>query len=159
MELKSSVFGNGEMIPKKYTCEGDNISPSLAISNLPEGSVSLALIMYDPDIPTEFKKQMNIPGWDHWVVWNIPPDTNVIPENAKDVGVQGKHTGGKLGYTGPCPPKDKEPSKHRYYFWVFALDIKLDLEEGQTTKKELEKEMDGHILEKAELMGYYKKEG
>jgi Raf kinase inhibitor-like YbhB/YbcL family protein len=158
MKLSSSEFENGENIPKKYTCEGDNVNPPLIISEIPGGTKSLALIMYDPDIPQEFKEKMNINGWDHWVVWNILPETKNIPENSQDLGTQGMQTGGKKGYTGPCPPKDKEPPKHRYFFWLFALDVEnLELEEGKTTKVQLEKAMEGHIIDNAELLGYYEK--
>ena len=158
MELTSSVFANEEKIPEKYGCEGDGVSPPLKISGAPEGTKSLALIMYDVDVPEEFKKKLNIDGWDHWQVWNIKPDTTEIDENSVPEGaIQGKQTGGDLGYTGPCPPKDKEPPKHRYFFWLYALDVeKLDLEEG-ASKADVEKAMEGHVLEKAELMGVYEK--
>jgi len=157
MEIKSSAFENGDEIPSKYTCEGENVNPPLEISGVPGEARSLALTLFDPDIPREFKDKMNIPGWDHWQVWNINPETKIIEENyVPSNAIQGKQTGGDLGYTGPCPPKDKEPPKHRYVFTVYALDSELELSEG-ATRTELEKAMEGHVLEKAELMGVYEK--
>lgn len=158
MELKSSAFENGEKIPVKYTCEGENISPPLEISDVPSAAKSLALIMFDPDIPQVFKEQKGIEGWDHWSVWNIKPDVTEIVENAKDLGVEGKQTSGVLGYTGPCPPKKYEPKEHRYFFWVYALDRVLNLKEG-ASKEELEKAMEGYVMDKAELIGVYEKTG
>ena len=158
MEIKSSAFSNGEKIPRKYTCEGDSISPPLSFSDVPSDSKSLALIMFDPDIPQEFKDKLNIPGWDHWSVWNISSSTLELGEGAVPTGsVQGNHTRGKIGYAPPCPPKDKEPPKHRYEFTLYALDTELDLKEG-ATRQELLDAMEDHILEKAELMGMYEKE-
>ena len=158
MKLTSPVFENGGEIPIKYTCEGENVSPPLKISDVPERAKSLALTIFDPDIPQEFKDKMNIPGWDHWQIWNIDPGTTLMGEGSVPTGtVQGKQTGGDLGYTGPCPPKNKEPPKHRYLFTLYALDVeKLDLLEG-ATRVELENTVERHILEKAELMGTYEK--
>lgn len=158
MKLECTSFENGGEIPSKYTCEGENISPCLKISGAPKDTKSFALTLFDPDIPQEFKDKMNIPGWDHWQVWNIKPDTTIIEENSIPIGVvEGKQTGGDLGYTGPCPPKDKEPPKHRYVFTIYALDAEsLDLPEG-STRVELEKAMEGNVLEKAELTGTYEK--
>jgi Raf kinase inhibitor-like YbhB/YbcL family protein len=156
MELTSPVFENGGEIPSKYTCEGENINPPLAISEVPEGTKSLALIMFDPDVPQEIKEQKDIEGWDHWQVWNIPATTTEISENSNP-GTEGKQTGGNMGYTGPCPPKDMEPSKHRYEFTLFALDVDtLGLAEG-SSRNEVLGAIDGHVLEKTELTGSYEK--
>lgn len=147
MELTSSVFEHNGMIPQKYTCDGENISPPLQISGVPEGVKSLALIMDDPDVP----KNLRPDGmFDHWIVWNIPADTSVIPESAVPNGVVGKNTSGNARYAGPCPP-DRE---HRYFFKLYALDAMLSLAAG-ASKADLEKAMEGHILAKAELIGRY----
>ena len=157
MELTSPAFENNGSIPARFTCEGENVSPELKIAGVPEGCRSLVLIMYDPDIPEVFKKEKGILGWDHWTVWNIPASTAIIREGIAP-GVEGKQTGGAIGYTGPCPPKEYLPTKHRYYFWLFALNTELDLPEG-STKAEVESALDGFILAKAELMGTYEKAG
>lgn len=144
MLLTSDAFGNGGNIPSKYTCQGKNIPPPLRIQNVPSGAKSLCLIMDDPDVPAFVRKDQM---WDHWVVYNIPPDAHEIKG-----GVEGKNTSGGLGYDGPCPP-DRE---HRYFFKLYALDQTLSLPPG-ATKKEVEKAMQGHILKECILMGKYKK--
>ena len=151
MKLSSSAFEEGGRIPSKYTCDSDNINPHLEISDVPSGAKTLALIMEDPDVP----KNLRPDGmWDHWIVFNIPPDTNQIPEGKEPRGTHGEGTSGNQDYNGPCPP-DRE---HRYFFKLFALDSTLELKE-KATKPELEKAMEGHILEKAELMGTYERIG
>lgn len=144
MTLDSAAFENGKPIPSKYTCDGQDISPSLQIGGeLPAGTQSLALIMDDPDAP--------MGTWDHWVMWNIPPATTQIPENSvPENAVLGENSFKRLPYGGPCPPS----GKHRYYFKVFALDTQLDLPEG-STKGDLKKAIDGHVLDEAMLMGTY----
>ena len=157
MKLTSSAFENNELIPSKYTCDGENVNPPLEISEVPIEAKSLVLIMEDPDIPTEVKKSMNIEMFDHWVVFNIPVNVNNIPEASIPPGVQGSHTREKAEYTGPCPPKQYQPSEHRYFFKLYALDVSLDLSEG-TTKAEVEQAMSEHILEQTELIGRYERE-
>jgi Raf kinase inhibitor-like YbhB/YbcL family protein len=142
MQISSPAFKHNEYIPLKYACEGEDINPALAISAIPEGAKSLALIMDDPDAP--------IGLWVHWVVFDIPV-AGGIEENSVP-GKLGITTSGGRGYGGPCPPS----GTHRYFFKVYALDTKLDLNEG-VSKSQLEKAMQGHILEKAELIGLYKK--
>ncbi len=153
MKLTSSAFSEGEKIPLQYTCDGKNMSPPLQMSNIPQGTQSLALIMDDPDIPEAAKKQFNIQVWDHWIVFNIPPTTREIFEGIQPQGMIGKNTRGNLTYTGPCPP-DKE---HRYFFKLYALNTMLSLSEG-ATKKELETAMQGHILAQAQLIGRYERQ-
>lgn len=151
MKLSSSAFEEGGRIPSKYTCDSDNVNPSLEISDVPSGAKTLALIMEDPDVP----KNLRPDGmWDHWIVFNIPPDTSQIPEGKEPQGTHGEGTSGNQNYNGPCPP-DRE---HRYFFKLFALDSTLELKE-KATKPELEKAMEGHILEKTELMGTYERIG
>ncbi len=130
------------MIPKKYTCDGDDVSPELVFSDIPDGTESLALVMDDPDAP--------MGTFDHWVVWNIPSDTEKIEEGEEPSGVQGKTGFGKKGYGGPCPPS----GVHRYFFKLYALEDTLDLREG-SSKKDLEQAMDDLIIEKAVLVGKY----
>lgn len=158
MELVSSAFENNGDIPSKYTCEGENVNPSLEFVDVPDGAKSLALTMFDPDIPQEFKDRMGIAGWDHWTLWDIPTSVTEIAENSVPKGaVQGRDTRGDIKYSGPCPPKDKEPPRHRYIFTLYALDLeKVDLAEG-ATQDELKKAIERHVLEKAELVGFYEK--
>jgi Raf kinase inhibitor-like YbhB/YbcL family protein len=151
MKMSSPAFEGSGKIPAKYTCDGDNINPPLKISDVPSATKSLALIMEDPDVP----KNLRPDGmWDHWVVFNIPPGTAEIPEGREPPGTHGEGTSGNQNYFGPCPP-DRE---HRYFFKLFALDSELDLKE-KAKKSEVEKAMEGHILEKAELMGRYERSG
>lgn len=149
MKLTSSVFGHGERIPSKYTCDGENVNPPLEISEAPGGSRSLALIMEDPDVPRDLREDGM---WDHWVVFNLPPDLREIQEASEPPGTAGVGTNSETGYFGPCPP-DRE---HRYFFKLFALDTKLDLPE-KSTKADVEKAMEGHVLEQTELMGKYER--
>jgi Raf kinase inhibitor-like YbhB/YbcL family protein len=130
------------MIPKKFTCDGQNVNPSFRIEGIPEGALSLALIVDDPDAP--------MGTWVHWVVYNIPKVSG-IEENSVP-GIQGNNDFGKKDYGGPCPPS----GTHRYFFKLYALDSKLALK-GQVDKKRLEQAMQGHIIQKAELVGLYKR--
>jgi len=149
MQLSSPVFEHNGRIPSRHTCDGDNVNPPLKISKVPSGARSLALIMEDPDVP----KHLRADGmWDHWIVFNIPPGTEEIPEGEEPPGIHGKGTAGNLQYYGPCPP-DRE---HRYFFKLFALDAELDLKE-RAGKKEVEEAMKGHLLEKTELIGLYER--
>ena len=120
MKLASKAFAHGESIPAKYTCDGENISPPLEISDVPSEARSLVLIMDDPDVPRNIREDGM---WDHWVVFNIPPTIGDIPEASAPEGTPGKGTSGDHGYFGPCPP-DRE---HRYFFKLYALDATLDL--------------------------------
>ena len=149
MKLSSPSFMQGGKIPAKFTCDGDNISPELNISDVPHYAACLVLIMDDPDVPVSVRADQN---WDHWIVFNIPPRTSRIPENCQPKGVPGKNTGGDLCYQGPCPP-DRE---HRYFFKLYALNTELALRPG-ATKAEVEKAMEGHIMEQTELMGVYQR--
>ena len=149
MELRSDAFKQGEMIPRKYTCDGDDLSPKLTWNKPPEGTKQLVLICDDPDAPRG--------TWDHWVIYGLPADTLGLPEGVKHggevkgIGIQGTNSGGIIGYNGPCPPKGPA---HRYFFKLYAIDKKLDLKPG-LSKKEVLKAMEGHILAQGELMGKY----
>jgi len=143
MKLISTEFDHGEMIPAKFTSDGRNANPPLRIEGVPAGAVSLVLIVDDPDAPGG--------TWDHWIVFNIPPDTAEIKEHSVP-GTEGTNSFGRLAYGGPSPPS----GTHRYYFKLYALDRKLDLKED-AVKADVEKAMKGHILAQTELMGKYKK--
>ena len=132
------------MIPARYTCQGEDISPALEIQSIPEGTKSLALIVDDPDAPAG--------TWVHWVVFNIAPAGRI--EESSSPGLQGKTSFGNNAYGGPCPPS----GTHRYYFKLYALDTALQLQEG-VSKAALTQAMQGHILATAELVGLYKKTG
>ena len=150
MEIKSSAFGSGEMIPVKYTCDGSDFSPPLEWTAGPAGTKSFALICDDPDAP--------MGTWVHWVVYDIPPTTAMLAEGITREreltggGTQGINDFRKIGYGGPCPPG----GTHRYFFRLYALDTLLGLKPG-ITKDQLLKAMKGHILAEAQLMGTYRR--
>ena len=158
LEMTSPSFKNGESIPSQYTCEGHrNTNPPLEITGAPAKAVSLAILMDDPDVPKALKPDG---VFDHFVLYNILPTTGVIPETndpRQYPGTVGANGAGQKQYTGPCPPKEYEPSEHRYVFRVYALDTMLNLQEG-ATKTDVLQAMEGHILEWAELVGKYKKQ-
>ncbi len=122
LTLTSPVFPDGGSIPQKYSCDGENISPELHIGNVPEGTMSFVLVMDDPDIPISVKQTRGIDTFDHWVVFNIPSGTTIIPEGGLPGASSGMNTRGTNGYTGPCPP-DKE---HRYFFRLYAVSGTLN---------------------------------
>lgn len=148
IDISSTAFKEGEAIPSRYSCDGDDISPPLAFSNVPDGTASLALICDDPDAP------MGI--WVHWVLYNLPPQTRSLnegmtkSERLPDGSIQGISDFKRPGYGGPCPPG----GTHRYFFKIYALDTMLSIE-GKVTKEDLLKGMDGHILAEGSLMGRY----
>jgi Raf kinase inhibitor-like YbhB/YbcL family protein len=147
--ISSSAFSNGGTIPKKFTCDGPDVSPQLAWTEPPAGTKSFSLLVDDPDAP--------VGNWNHWTAWNLPVTLSSLPEGVSkearrsDGTEQGRNDFGKTGYNGPCPPAGKP---HRYYFKLFALDTKLDLKAG-SRKKELENAMKGHVLGQAEWMGTF----
>lgn len=149
--ISSPSFTNGGDIPKKFTCDGTDVAPQLNWSNAPNGKVVFALLADDPDAP--------VGNWNHWAIWNIPPHSHGlaegIPKDAHlaDGSVQGTNDFRKIGYNGPCPPAGKP---HRYYFKLFALDQKVNLN-STAGKKELEAAMKGHVLSRAEWMGRYQR--
>jgi len=149
MKLTSKAFSEGGIIPSVYTCEGKNGNPPLEFHNVPAGAKSLVLIVDDPDVPASVRPDQM---WDHWVVFNIPPETKLLTERTTPPGIQGKNTSGQSKYMGPCPP-DRE---HRYFFKLYALDKMLDLT-SNATKKEVELAMKGHVLADTHLMGKYEK--
>lgn len=150
MRLRSSAFEANGSIPSQYTCDGSNTSPPLTISGVPPAAASLVLIMDDPDVPATIRPDG---VWDHWIVFNMPPDTTDIPPALEPAGTPGTGTSGATGYHGPCPP-DRE---HRYMFKLYALDATLDLPAG-ATKADIETAMAGHIIAQTELIGRYQRQ-
>lgn len=150
IKIESSAFKEGEMIPSKYTCDGENISPEIKWSGVPAGVKSFALINDDPDAPAG--------DWVHWIIYNIPGDAAGLKENIPPVkifsngAIHGINDFRKLGYGGPCPPS----GTHRYYFKLYALDALLRPEPGMT-KKDLLAAMQKHIIAEGRLMGKYKR--
>lgn len=151
MQLVSSAYQAGAAIPVLFTCEGENISPELSWRDAPRKTESFVLTMRDPDAP-------KVGGFTHWVVYNIPRSVGHIEQNVPKeatvpgLGLQGKNDGSKVGYMGPCPPT----GTHRYFARLFALDTELNLPPG-ASHEDVRQAMEGHILERAELMGTYKK--
>jgi Raf kinase inhibitor-like YbhB/YbcL family protein len=152
MELRSTVFTPDGAIPPRYTCEGDDVAPPLTWSGLPDRTRSLALIVDDPDAPDPAAPKRT---WVHWVLVDIPPDANALPEGGRPLP-EGCRTGlndwQRAAYGGPCPPI----GRHRYFFKLYALDTRLpDL--ASPTKAELERAMQGHVLGQTQLIGTYQK--
>jgi len=147
MRIRSPAFGNGDTIPRKHTCDGDDIPPTLEWTDVPKGVRSFALIMEDPDAPSG--------TFAHWIVYDLPPDTTQLQEAAVlPAGAQlGRNHFGNEAYNGPCPPGGKP---HRYFFRLYALDDTLGLEKGASSD-EVRKAMQGHVLAEAELMGTYQR--
>lgn len=146
MGLTSPAFSDSEPIPRRYGYTEANINPPLEIGGVPDDTVSLALVVDDPDAVEPAGKV-----WDHWVVWNIDPDTETIPEGWDAArSIEGQNDYGESGYGGPNPP-DRE---HTYRFQLYALDEQLDLDTG-STKDDLQSAIEGHVIEEAQLEGTY----
>ncbi len=154
MKLESPAFAEQGEIPKRFACDGDNISPTLLWSDLPARAKSLVLIMDDPDAPDPAAPKMT---WVHWVLYNLPTSAlglpeGVLPENLPAGTRQGLNDWKRTGYGGPCPPI----GQHRYFYKLYALNIVLpDLK--QPTKAKLEQAMRGHVLAKVEWVGLYQR--
>ena len=148
--ITSPAFKDGQMIPQKYSCDGENVSPPLEWNGVPGGTKELALIVDDPDAPGK--------TWVHWVVYDLPPETTSLPENmtAKvepaKLPKQGMNDFKKTAYGGPCPPS----ATHRYYFKVYALNDRTSFA-SPATKDDLLKSIEGHILAQGQLMGRYQR--
>lgn len=149
LEISSSGFAQGEVIPDRYACTGENLSPELSWGEPPADTQSLALIFDDPDAPGG--------SWVHWVVFNMPADQQTLPEGVAplaehpDGSISGSNSWGELGYGGPCPPQG---STHQYIFALYALDTELSLGVG-ASKQELLAAMQGHILAETEISGLF----
>lgn len=149
IEVTSSVFTEGSNIPSKYTCDGEDVSPPIAWSGVPEDTNGLALIVDDPDARGT---------WVHWVLFNIPADVTELPEampagEITPFGINGTNDFKRLGYGGPCPPS----GSHRYVFKLYALDTDF-IRAGETTNQKVEEMMEGHILARGQLMGRYERQ-
>lgn len=145
MIIKSPAFSEGDLIPSKFTCDGENINPRLDIAGVPSNAKSLALIVDDPDSPSG--------NWLHWSIWNMSPKIKFIEDGKLPTdAIEGVTDFRNVGYGGPCPGQ----GTHRYQFSLYALDTLLDLLAG-AKRGELEAAMRGHIIEQAKLMGVYKR--
>jgi Raf kinase inhibitor-like YbhB/YbcL family protein len=140
MTITSSVFQDGQPIPEKYTCKGQDFSPPVTFANVPLKAVSIALIMKDADAP-----------YTHWVLYNVAPDVSGVAEGDVPPGAAGQSTSGKLGYEGPCPPAG---DAHHYTFTLSALDNVVNVQDGVPVD-EVEKAMEGHVISTATLKGTY----
>lgn len=145
LKLTSAAFANNGNIPSKYTCQGEDINPPLNISGIPANAKSLVLIIDDPDAPSG--------TWDHWVVWNISIVTKIEEDSVPMGAVQGVNSFSKNEYGGPCPPPG---NAHRYMHKLYALDATLNLNKN-SKKSDVERAMQGHILDQTTLVGVYKK--
>lgn len=155
--LKSAAFADADPIPRRFTCEGAELSPPLSWDNLPEGTASLVLIVDDPDAPDPAAPRM---VWDHWILYNLPPTCPGLPEGVAAASLpagtgEGINSWGRTGYGGPCPPL----GRHRYFHRLYALDTRLPGDLGKPRKDDLLLAMDDHILAHAELVGTYEKGG
>jgi Raf kinase inhibitor-like YbhB/YbcL family protein len=153
MKITSTAFPDNSPIPRKYTCDGEDVSPPLSWTDVPPAAKSLALIVDDPDAPDPAAPKMT---WVHWVLYDIPPSVSGLPEAVKSLPPgtrEGLNDWGRTGYGGPCPPI----GRHRYFFKLYALDVQLpDLRHPR--KSALENAMKGHVLAEARLVGTYQKE-
>ncbi|TPE46264.1 YbhB/YbcL family Raf kinase inhibitor-like protein [Pontibacter mangrovi] len=140
VEVSSPSFQAGEEIPQKFTCDGEDINPALEIGDLPDNTLSLVLIVSDPDAPSG--------NWTHWLMWNIPPLHTIEEDSAP--GTVGTNDFGNTQYGGPCPPI----GTHRYFFRVYALDTTLTLKEGSRVE-DVYQQMENHIVGAGQLMGVY----
>jgi len=151
LSLSSTAFKEGDKIPVKYTCDGQDISPPLVWGEPPQLTQAFALIVDDPDAPGGV--------FTHWVLFNLPANVHQLGEDIpaqerlENGGLQGKNDFGRIGYGGPCPPRG---SVHRYRFTICALDKPLDLKPG-ASKKQLLDTMKGHILAQGQLIGTYQR--
>jgi Raf kinase inhibitor-like YbhB/YbcL family protein len=144
LEVTSSAFAEGERIPERHTCEGENVSPPLSWSGVPEGTISLALIVHDPDAPAG--------DFVHWLGWGIRADAGGLGEG-EGAPAEGTNGFGQPGYGGPCPPPG---SSHRYFHRLYALDRELDVDDG-ASREELERAMEGGVLAEGQLMGTFER--
>jgi Raf kinase inhibitor-like YbhB/YbcL family protein len=145
LKISSPAFENNGYMPARYSCDGMDVNPPLLIENVPANAKSLALVVDDPDAPAG--------TWVHWVVWDIHPDTKEIKENSVTKGAgQGLNDFRQRNYRGPCPPS----GTHRYFFKLYALDTILNLSTN-STKADLERVMEGHVIEQAQTVGLYRR--
>ena len=154
LTISSTAFAHQEAIPKKHTCEGEDVSPDLHWEGVPANARSLALVVDDPDAPDPANPRTT---WVHWVLYNIPPAATGLPEAVKPEDLpagtrEGTNDWHRTGWGGPCPPI----GRHRYFHKLFALDVVLD-DLASPTKQALEVAMQGHVVARGELIGTYQK--
>jgi Raf kinase inhibitor-like YbhB/YbcL family protein len=142
-EISSDAFEDGASIPSRHTCDGANVSPPLSFAGAPQGTRSLALVVDDPDAP--------VGTFTHWLAWGIDASAEGL-EEGEAAPREGRNGFGTTGYAGPCPPR----GRHRYFFRLHALDSELDLRPG-ADRDHLDRALDGHLLETAELVGSYER--
>lgn len=150
--LRSPAFDHGGEIPRLYTCEGEDVSPPLEWTGVPDRAISLALLVEDPDAPDPSHPKGT---WVHWVLYNLSPSLNGLPaslDHAPGTSVAGSNDWNRTGYGGPCPPV----GRHRYFFKLFALDVRLALPQPASSR-DVEAAMRGHVLATAELVGTYRR--
>ena len=152
MQVTSSAFSAHQRIPKKHTGEGEDVSPALSWGEAPEGTQAFAVICHDPDAPL---CKPGSYGFVHWVLYNLPASVTSLPEGGGDAYTNGMTDFGKTGYGGPMPPEGH--GVHHYYFWVLALDRKLELEAGLTMAQLLE-QVEPHVLGMNRLVGTYERD-
>ncbi len=149
--ITTSAFASGAAIPERYTCKGEDLSPALEWKDAPAKTAAFAMIMDDPDAPAGV--------WVHWVLWNLPRSATSLREGVarsdqlEDGSQQGRNSFGKTGYNGPCPPPGQT---HRYFFRLYALDVKLNLP-ADADRSQLDAAMKDHVLAQAEYMGTFHK--
>jgi Raf kinase inhibitor-like YbhB/YbcL family protein len=149
LTVQSDAFSEGEAIPERFSCEGDNLSPALSWDEPPPGTASVTLVMDDPDAPSG--------TFTHWLLYDLPPDTASLPEGVETDdrpsvgGAQGENSGGRPGYTGPCPPPGQT---HTYVFTMYALDAETGLEPGATAN-EVHAAIEAHVLASGVLTGTF----
>jgi Raf kinase inhibitor-like YbhB/YbcL family protein len=144
LRISSSAFDNHGRIPERHTGDGEDTSPALEWSGVPDGTKAFAVVVHDPDAPL-------VDGFTHWVAYGIPGDATGIPEGGDNL-IAGKNSLGNAGYNGPAPPPGHGP--HHYYFWVYALDEDVDLKPGLDRRAVLER-IEDHVIEQARLIGTY----
>jgi Raf kinase inhibitor-like YbhB/YbcL family protein len=145
LKLSSPAFSGHKQIPERHTGDGEDVSPALEWSGVPDGTKAFAVVVHDPDAPL-------VDGFTHWVAYNIPGDATGLPEGAQDDLVHGQNSMGDPKYMGPAPPPGHGP--HHYYFWVYALDEDLGLEPG-LDRRTLHDRIEDHVIEQARLIGTY----
>src|SRR5437879_3380047 len=154
LTISSPAFESGGEIPRRYTCDGEDISPELRFGGVPQGAKSLVLVVHDPDAPDPKAPRMD---WVHWTLYDLPPATTALPEGVREADLppgtlQGLNDWKRTGWGGPCPPI----GRHRYFFKLYALDAVLP-NLGQLSKTKLEASMKPHVIARAELIGAYQK--
>lgn len=147
LKVSSPAFGHHQRIPERHTSDGEDVAPAVEWSGVPDGTQAFALVVHDPDAPL-------VDGFTHWVAYGIPAETTSLAEGGGEA-TEGTNSFGNRGYNGPAPPPGH--GSHHYYFWVYALDEDLDLDDGLDRRALLER-IEDHVIEQARLVGTYSNE-